>query len=80
MVYFSIVFVNVIVCLFLSSIGNLNLVILICTDHPLLYLYGWDGRGENVHSINLIPNIFLALLFLVKLVTTLSSLQNCFAP
>jgi hypothetical protein len=49
-------------------------------DHPLLYLHGWDGRGENVHSINLIPNIFLALLFLVKLVTTLSSLQNCFAP
>jgi hypothetical protein len=48
-------------------------------DNPLLYLYGWDGRGENVHSTNLIPNIFLALLFLVKLVTTLSSLQNCFA-
>jgi len=78
MVYFSIVFFNVIVCFFLGSIGNLNLVVLICMDHPLLYLYGWDGRGENVHSINF--NIFLALLFLVKLVTTLSSLENCFAP
>jgi hypothetical protein len=49
-------------------------------DPPLLYLHGWDGIGKKFHSINLIPNIFLALLFLEKLVTTLSSLQKLFCP